>query len=155
MPIPIAAAGVAASRRAALSAARRKAAKSRGAAKKSKGKMRGAADRRDQIPWIEVLFVALFVGLPNDIVDLIKILPGIGDAIASILEPITFFFLSAWFLWRVNEKLDKKFIKQFFTLIIEFMPIIGILPMWTLLVINVKTGWLDQLFKIPLRIFKI
>jgi len=152
MPIPpLVAAGIVA-RRAALSAAR----KGKGAAKRKfkrdgkwAGKIQGepGADARKKITWFEIIAVVLLVALPNDLLDIIN-LTGVGKLVTIFIEPITLFFLFAWFWIRVREKSSRKVVKNAVTFLAEILPIMGLLPLWTLLVINVKTGWLDPIFGI-------
>ena len=156
MPLPLAAAAIVA-RRAALSAAR----KGKGAAKKKfkrdlgrMAKIQGgpiSAEARKKIGWPEIILVILLIALPNDLLDIIN-LTGIGKLVTIFIEPITLFFLFAWFWVRVREKPSKKIVKNALTFIAEIIPFIGLFPLWTLLVINVKTGWLDKLLAIPMKL---
>jgi len=158
MVIPVAAAGIAA-RRAALSAARKTKKRARKSAME-RGKRVASAiggfdeDAGKRISWIEILFVVVFLALPNDLLDVIN-LTGVGKIITIFVEPITLFFIFIWFWFRVRERTHKKVAKNALTFIAEIIPIVGLFPIWTLLVINVKTGWFNWLFKLPEKLFDL
>jgi len=158
MPIPLAVAGIVA-RRAALSAARKG---GRAAKKKFKtdigrmAKIQGGAgdEARKKISWLEIILVTVVFAAPNDFLDVIN-LTGIGKLITIFIEPVTLFFLFAWFWFRVREKLSKKIIKNAVTFLAEIIPVIGLAPLWIILVINVKTGWVDKLLAIPMKLLSL
>jgi len=159
MPLPLAAAAVAVGRKAALSAARRSGAKTQKRFRKSPPRVNRAigetdAETRKKISWVEIIFVALVFALPNDLLDIVE-LTGFGKMVTILIEPLTLFLLFSWFWFRVKERPGKKVIKNIISFVAEVIPVIGLAPIWTLLVINAKTGWFDPVLNIPSKIFKL
>ena len=152
MPLPLAAAGIALARKAALSKVRRGAKKQikKSAEGITKSKSSGKKTKKD-ISWLEIGLVIIFVALPNDLIDVFN-LTIVGKLVTIFIEPITLFFLFAWFWVRVREKPSRRIVKSAITFVAEIIPFIGLLPLWTLLVINVKTGWLDKFLAIPMKL---
>jgi len=148
MPLPVAVAIAArvAARRAALSAARKRAIKSR----KKLARFQGGSGKESKrnISWAEIALVVFFVALPNDILDVIN-LTGVGKLVTIFIEPITLSLLFFWFWFRVREGAPRKILKNLLTFVAEIIPVVGLFPLWTLLVINAKTGWFDWIFAIP------
>lgn len=157
MPLPIAAAGAAVARRAALSAARRsgrsKIVKSR-RAKMTGGTSGGKGSKRDQISWFEILFVGGLAFLFNDLPDIANTFPP-AQIVTGPIDILTMPALSAWFWLRVGEKPIRSGANNGMKFLVEILPFVGILPLWTLSILNVKLRWFDFFFNFPAKILKL
>jgi hypothetical protein len=151
MPLPLAAAGRAAliaRRKTALEAARKSAPKTpeefRKLKKKAKKALEATRARGKKIPWLEVLAVTLLIALPKDLIDVFE-LTIIGKLVTIVIGFLTAFILFIWFQFRVGESSMRVVVKTVIALLIETLPILALLPLWTFLVLNVKLKLLEKL----------
>lgn len=147
-------AAAAAGRKAALSAARKGKQVGKGVKERfkrrfaRKGVVKEPAEgeapaEETKIPWLEIIFVVLVFALPNDLLDLLE-LTGIGKIATIILDFVSALALWLWFLLRVGESPNKKLLKFVIAAIGEFT-VLGLLPLWTILVINVRLRIVEKI----------
>jgi hypothetical protein len=151
MPVVAIAARLAAKRKAALAATRKKI--KADVKRKAESIEKVSEDAKEKISWLEIILVVVFIALPNDLLDVIN-LTGVGKIVTIFIEPITLIAIFFWFWFRVQQKASRGFFRGFLIFIAEIIPVVGLLPLWTLLVINVKTGWLNPILDLPTKIFK-
>ena len=153
MPLPVAAAGAVVARKAALSAARKPGASTQGT--KMTGRTSGGKEsKRDQISWFEVMFVAGLAFIFADLPDILALFPPLA-IIAAPIDAVTMPALTAWFWLRVGEKPVRSGANNAFKGLVETIPFVGIFPVWTLSIINVKLRWFDFIFNLPAKILKL
>lgn len=159
MPIQAVALGAraaaAAGRKAALSAARKGKQVGKGVKERFKKKFGKAGEGEEptedevsaeeaKIPWLEIIFVVLVFALPNDLLDILE-LTIIGKVATIVIDFVTALALWLWFLLRAGGSPNKKLLKFVLAAIGEFT-VLGPLPLWTLLVLNVRLRIIEKLF---------
>lgn len=154
MPID---APVAAIRQKTLAEARKKAAEAAKSFKESikKGAKNASKAFIEARPTLlEVILFALPLALLADAIDLLE-LTIIGKVITIVTDAIIGLILSAWLWLRSGQSINRKLLKIIVTFVAEFIPVVGFLPLWTLMVINAKTGWFDPIFAIPEKVLSL
>jgi len=151
MPIPLAAAGIAASRRAALSAARTQERRARARARQrrarlaraAKGQAREIAEQDDR-PYIfspegvaMLIFAILLDFAPPIIVLILDFFFGIGEVVSWIVDIFGTITLGLWIFLRSGEmtfgkKLTRYLKRRAPFIVAEYVPVFGEGPWWTL-----------------------
>ncbi len=146
------AAGKIAARRAALSRARKKLQeKVKKNAKEAAANFFSDAEAAKRISWIEIIFIPLPLAVLNDVLDILEITV-IAKLVTILIDFATVGLLFFWFWIRVRQQPAKKFFRQGITLFAELVPALGMLPIWTLLVLSVKIGWIRAIITLPEKI---
>lgn len=145
MPLPLAAL---ARRKTALEAARKSGQKTpkeiEKLLKKTKRRLKAMRERAKKVSWLEVLAVVLLVALPKDLIDVFE-LTIIGKLVTIVVGFIAGLILFIWFQFRVKEPSLRVVVKIVIALLIETLPLLALLPLWTFLVLNVKLKLLEKI----------
>ena len=92
-----------------------------------------------RIPWFEIIAVIFLFALPNDLIDIFDITI-VAKPVTMIIDVFTGIFLFLWFLFGVRESSGRIFLRLFIAIFIELVPGLGLLPIWTFLILNMKLG---------------
>lgn len=148
-------ASITAKRREQLSAARKKLREKvkRGAKEVAKN-LFSDAEAAKRISWLEIIFIPLPIALLNDVVDIFEITI-IGKLGTILVDIITAALLFIWFWLRVRQQPSKKLFRTSITFFAEIIPVLGLLPMWTLLVLAVKVRWVRAIITLPEKLLML
>ena len=109
------------------------------------------ANAAKRISWLEIVFIPLPLAIFNDVLDIfeITVIAKLGTILIDIGSAALLFI---WFWTRVRQQPAKKIFRQGITFFTELVPILGFLPMWTLLVLAVKIKWIRAIITLPEKI---
>ena len=138
-------AAVSAFRQKSLQTARRAGEKSKQAAKRQarqlKSKAVGMINKKKVPTWIEIILFALPLAIVNDALDIMEV-TGILKIVTIIIDIFTAIILFVWFWFRAGDVPNKKLAKFALTAAVEFIPLAGIIPTWSPLVLDSRLGLL-------------
>jgi len=112
------------------------------------------ANAAKRISWLEIIFIPLPLAILNDVLDLFEITI-IAKLVTILIDIATAGILFIWFWFRVRQQPSKKLFRQGITFSAELVPILAFLPMWTLLVLAVKVGWIRAIITLPEKLLTL
>ena len=112
------------------------------------------AEAAKRISWLEIIFIPLPIALATDVLDFFEITV-IGKFVTIFIDVAAAAILFAWFWIRVRQHPSKKLFRQGITFFAEIIPVLGLLPMWTLLVLAVKVGWIRAIITLPEKLLTL
>jgi hypothetical protein len=92
-----------------------------------------------RVPWFEIIAVLFLFAVPNDLLDIFEITI-VAKPVTMAIEIYTGIFLFLWFVFGVGESSGRILVRLIIVMFIEMIPGLGLLPVWTFIILNKKLG---------------